>query len=310
MAASKNKSGKQRSVEKIAGVLHMITLLRQRRIGMTTTELSDIIDVDARTIRRYRKTIEEAGLPIRVLNGRYYLDDVVQPKITSAELFAVATTNAWLSKLLGPEAAAPHKRRLDGRGAVVQVGNQNDHQVDVAKQLQRALYDRVRVKLSYQSLNDDATCIRTVDPIELRFSQIAWYLYASDVDKKPPEPRTFKLSRMTKVELTKIPCTPIVGEDIENTVGVWQSNKDADQHQVRIRLHPPSARVANEYPLSGSATIDMQPDGSAIISGQVVGLQEVSRWVLRWQGDAEVLSPPALRQVIAKAAAAITRRHA
>jgi len=47
------------------------------------------------------------------------------------------------------------------------------------------------------------------------------------------------------------------------------------------------------------------------VRARVCGLEEVTRWVLRWGGDAEVLGPPALverlRTEVARMQASLTR---
>jgi len=41
----------------------------------------------------------------------------------------------------------------------------------------------------------------------------------------------------------------------------------------------------------------IEPDGDCVVvRARVAGLEEVTRWVLRWGKDAEVLEPPALRE--------------
>jgi predicted DNA-binding transcriptional regulator YafY len=52
--------------------------------------------------------------------------------------------------------------------------------------------------------------------------------------------------------------------------------------------------VAHEYPLTSTQLIE--PDGDAVlVHAKVSGLEEVTRWVLRWGGDAQVLAPQALQ---------------
>jgi predicted DNA-binding transcriptional regulator YafY len=72
------------------------------------------------------------------------------------------------------------------------------------------------------------------------------------------------------------------------------TQNSADVHDVAVRIFPPQARVAHEYPLT--STQHIEPDGDAVIvHAKVSGLEEVTRWVLRWGGDAQVLAPQALQ---------------
>jgi predicted DNA-binding transcriptional regulator YafY len=159
--------------------------------------------------------------------------------------------------------------------------------------LEAAITKRHRVSVRYQGMKDIAARDRIFEPIDLRLSQRAWYVFGIDVDSK--QPRTFKLSRLQAVDLLDERCSLIEHVDAdhehEHAVNVWNS---ADVHDVAVRIFPPQARVAHEYPLTSTQLIE--PDGDAVIvHAKVSGLEEVTRWVLRWGGDAQVLAPQALQ---------------
>ncbi|HLP24807.1 MAG TPA: WYL domain-containing protein, partial [Acidobacteriota bacterium] len=52
------------------------------------------------------------------------------------------------------------------------------------------------------------------------------------------------------------------------------------------------------------------PDGGLEFTVQLGGLDEILRWILGWAGDAEVIAPKELRDLVRAKAAAITARYA
>ena len=69
-------------------------------------------------------------------------------------------------------------------------------------------------------------------------------------------------------------------------------------HDIRIRFEGYSARVVGERMWHASQEIvPLKPDGSVIeFRARLFGLEEISRWVLRWGSKAQVLGPAALKK--------------
>jgi predicted DNA-binding transcriptional regulator YafY len=49
-------------------------------------------------------------------------------------------------------------------------------------------------------------------------------------------------------------------------------------------------------------------DGSVVVSFELRGLDEVRRWILQWEGEAEVLEPKALKDQVRAAGKKIGMR--
>ena len=71
-----------------------------------------------------------------------------------------------------------------------------------------------------------------------------------------------------------------------------------DPMLVRIRFSRDQARYVKERRWAAEQTIVEEDGGSIILEMRTSGLWEVTRWVLSWGSDAEVLEPEKLRHSI------------
>lgn len=136
----------------------------------------------------------------------------------------------------------------------------------------------------------------TVDPLALRVVDGDAYLHAWAIERGGV--RTFKLDRIQSAVPTgeSVEERPEIDVDalFESAVKAWSG----EHVTVRVRIVRAAAWAVGEYPLVGDQRIVHEADGSVIVEAHVAGLVEVSRWVLGWGKNAEVLSPPALREAM------------
>lgn len=296
---------------KIVRVLRLLDLIRRRKHGVTLAEMAADLGASKPSAKRYVGVLVEAGVPIEAkrLGGevRWLIsraDERYRP--SAAELFALASSRELLRGLEGTKAVAWLDRRLKERRPRISVDRPAHHDAALAAAVERALVEEKRLRIDYRGVKDAKPKRRDVEPLELRFSARAWYLFARDVEKN--ELRTFKLARVAgaKVLPDSITSSQIDAAPDENQVGVWQST---DRHHVVIRIFPPSARFVHEYPLTVSQTISEEIDGSAVVRATVNGLEEVTRWVLRWGSAARVEAPATLADTIAAELNATIRHY-
>jgi proteasome accessory factor B len=86
-----------------------------------------------------------------------------------------------------------------------------------------------------------------------------------------------------------------------NSFRVFVSEKDPVE--VRVKFSPKFAPMIAESFWHPSERKDTLEDGSLILSVTVSHPPEVVWWALQWGADAEVLSPPEMRQLAAETAA-------
>ena len=292
-------TGRRRSTGRAVRLLMLVDFLRKRPRGARQREAIEVVGVSRQTLHEDLADLAEIGFPLERLkrNGEAWLkmsgDWLLAP--SSAELFALVVAQQALRGLNGSAAQQWLIPRLQNLTSGVPVVLESTLPVsgNFAAVLEAAITKRHRVSVRYQGMKDIAARDRIFEPIDLRLSQRAWYVFGIDVDSK--QPRTFKLSRLETVTLLADQCSLIEHIDAnyehEHAVNVWNS---ADVYDVAVRIFPPQARVAHEYPLT--STQHIEPDGAAVIvHAKVSGLEEVTRWVLRWGGDAQVLAPKALQ---------------
>lgn len=135
-----------------------------------------------------------------------------------------------------------------------------------------------------------------VDPLTLRFVDDTLYLYAWAVNRA--DTRTFKVARIVAAIVLDTPSTKRAHLRSErafrNAVKAWSG----EPTQVRVRLAAPIAWMVHEYPLIAGQRVLPEDDGSVVVDATVAGIREVSRWVLSWGRNAEVLEPASLRALL------------
>ncbi|MHB1006382.1 MAG: helix-turn-helix transcriptional regulator [Chloroflexota bacterium] len=145
---------------------------------------------------------------------------------------------------------------------------------------------------------------RLLDPYFLEPSAIGHACYVIGHDHRSGQVRTFKLERVRDIELTAetfvVPEGWSAAEYLSASWGVMHD----EAVEVRVRFSPAAASRVREAVWHPSQTLSDQADGSLLFSARVAGTLEIARWLLTWGAEAEVLSPPALREYVADSARA------
>jgi predicted DNA-binding transcriptional regulator YafY len=292
MAATRNEA-------RLVRTLRMVRAIAQRRHGIRIAELVEDLGVSRNSVYRYLDDLTRAdvGLLREQRNGEAWVrlppQWSTQPDM--AERFALVVARQALAGLPGSKAQRWLEPRLqDATPPPLAVEAAIPVDDGVARAVEASLAEpRHRLSFVYRGLHDGDARRRVVEPAELRFSQRAWYLFAFDVDKG--ELRTFKLARMSDARVESTLCTHVVVDVVgahAHSVSVWSTDETYD---VVIRIYPPHAAIAHEYPLQASQLVERDGD-TVVVRATVAGLEEVTRWVLRWGGDARVEAPAALQE--------------
>jgi predicted DNA-binding transcriptional regulator YafY len=200
-----------------ARLLRLLSLLQSRQ-SWSGHELSERTAVDARTIRRDIDRLRELGYAVHATSGSgggYQLgagsamppvllsdDEVVAiamairaaaGSVGSMEEVAVgllAKLDQLLPARLRKRATALHSITL----SVTQA--QSSASIDVLSRMAVACRDCMRVRLSYQDREGNAT-VRTVEPLRLAHAGYRWYLVAWDLQRR--DWRTFRVDRIARL---------------------------------------------------------------------------------------------------------------
>ena len=164
-----------------------------------------------------------------------------------------------------------------------------------------AVTGRREVSFDYLKLTSARPEPRTVQPYHVGQIEHGWYLVAYDPARKAM--RTFALQRMANLRLLKTTFerdrTFSARTHLSGGFGVWSyDEKENRAQQIRVRFEGYAARVVGERLWHASQEIvPLNANGSVIeFRARLVGLEEITRWVLSWGSKAQVLAPATLKK--------------
>ncbi|WP_150276024.1 helix-turn-helix transcriptional regulator [Paenibacillus tepidiphilus] len=207
-------------MNKIERLISIVMILLQKNI-VSTTEFSQLLRVSKRTIIRDMETLGLANIPIYAIHGVHggygIMDEYKIDKrlLSSKDLENILTALGGLGQLLVSEDVALTVKKIesmvgtgarsssvhlsfydwDGRTEMVATLNICREAIKQTKLLTFDYIDRSGVQSN-----------RRVEPYQLHFSEMSWYLRGFCLDRM--DYRTFKLSRMEKLEITSRTFVP------------------------------------------------------------------------------------------------------
>lgn len=169
---------------------------------------------------------------------------------------------------------------------------------EILSVIDKAIETRSRVRLEYRSVarRGGAATVH-VEPSILHVAERDPYFLGYCLERGAE--RTYKVSRVLRAELTGERAThptKVAGDaPFDRSRKAWTGAIVA----VRVRLEADVAWLAPQYPLISDQRVLPETGGAVVVEARVAGLLEALRWVLTWGGCAEVLDPPALRELVA-----------
>ena len=283
----------------------LVHQLSAHHYGLTIRQLVQRTGTSNKTVYRDLATLRDAGVPIasELVNGeaRYRLSAPTLPALglTTRQIVALQLARAELEPIAGSGVVAEldallAKLAAPAKSPSVRFTSKQAGRPDVVKAVERALESRKRARIEYRaaSRNGASSCVH-IEPLVLTVADRP-YVRAYCVERAAE--RTYKIDRITRIELTKEPATyrpeHPPAEALARAVKVWSG----DLTTVKIRLDPEVAWRAGEYPLVSGQTLLHEANGSVVLEARVEGIVETANWVLGWGGAAEALEPPALRE--------------
>lgn len=283
-----------------------------------------------RSLRRYLAVLAEAGFPwffdrstttYRFAEG-YSLKRL---DLSSGELFGLVALRSFgasiggaigssideiTDKLLGStgrgskaraEAPSPFAFRL----SEIRLDEGGERAFAMLSAAERATRS---VQFVYQDKEGNRSA-RSIDPYGFIVS--AGRIYCVGYDHGRNAMRTFAVDNVADVETLaktfKKPNDFNVEEYAAASIsGVMTSS---DLTEVRVRFASRVAKAAIAARVVAERQIDRRDDGAVEITYRVADVDELVRWVLGWGAQAEVTSPPELRQRIASLAREIATKY-
>lgn len=164
--------------------------------------------------------------------------------------------------------------------------------------LSDALLARKRVYFDYYAIHRDDKSAREVSPYGLFFQQGHWYLVGHDETRG--ERRIFRVDRMEAVRVNttspksadfEVPADFSVAAYIERKPWELGAEEEAPL-RAEVLFHPPASLWAARN--GHGDLLEEHPDGSALRAFELRRADPFLRWILRLQGEAELVGPPGL----------------
>ena len=305
----------------------LLTALATRQWGMTIREMADETGVSTRTIRRDLITLQSLGFPLRETvadHGRKHWKlgpGLAAPVMSfnweeAAALYLgrhllepLAGTHLWdgaqsamrkIRATLG-EPTLRYLEKMADAFHYTSAGHsdyrRHSHVID---QLVIAIEDRRIAFITYQSAHATEPATRDVYPYGIVFHRGSLYLIAWSVEHD--EIRHYKVDRIEQVELEHLqfvrPDDFSIRQHLSASFGIYQG--DGKPQTIRVRFSAEVARYVEESHWHESEHLTKQRDGSLIFSVTLNSTEEISRWILSFGANAEVLKPERLRDQIRK----------
>jgi proteasome accessory factor B len=299
----------QRKKQGLARLWQLVMLLDSTRAGLTVRQLAARLEWSRSTVYRYLGDLESAGVAVHKRNVvgemRYQLRGEGMPAVvpSSRQLAALYFARNALGSWEGTDVVEQLDTLLARWGALARepLALTRKHHPATAPALlgviDRALRGRRRITLEYRGVRDAATERREVDPLSLHEHHGNLYLFGFDHARS--DYRLYKLARIAAAQTLELPVGDHRHVDLDQvfsrSVKVWRGPV---AERLVVRLSAKAARFAAEYPLVPGQTVEMLPDGSALVRAEVAGVVEAMRWVLSWGADAEAVAPQELRTAV------------
>lgn len=308
-----------RQAVRLANVMRIQELLLGRGRWNVKT-LAAELECSEKTVQRYMGVLELAGVP-------WYYDPHdrcyhVRPgfkfpmvNLSPDELLgqAAATAVAKAAGLRAGADARPTTRKiaaassqevgdlLSDAEAVMDVLNlkladHSRHQ-EMIRGVQWALVRKKQVVGQYASPYQEQPVKLALHPYRLCFAGQAWYLIARGVEEK--QPKTYRIARFQSLRMIDAAAERPDKFSLDAYFGnAWGVFRGKESYDVEIEFAKEAASLVTETRWHKTQEVKREPDGRAILSFQVDGLDEILWWVLGWSGRAKVLQPEKLREMV------------
>lgn len=305
-----------------------LILLLQGKPMQKAADLADELGISVRTLHRYFGMLEEMGIPLTSERGPYGGFSLVQgykmpPMVFTPEEAAALTLGTGLvaevwgrlyreparAALAKLEAVLPREQQREVQWAsqtLVVSGLRRmdlDESGPVLEQLRQASRAGKQVRLTYSSWDQKETT-RTVDPYTLVHRQGWWYLVG--FCRLREDLRLFRVDRIQTLETLDGGFSR--PEDFDVHAFLAGTHQEEPGEMVTLRVLPQAADLSLSM-LPGIRTLEVQADGSCLVTLEASDLRWIASVVLSFGGWMQVVSPEPLRETVAHWASAVVAGH-
>ena len=296
-------------------LLTILDLLRAHG-QMSARDLATHLEVDARTVRRYMVMLEDLGMPVETVRGRYggyrlrpgyklppivFADDEVLA-LTLGLLFArhlglsglVKTADLAINKMVRvmPGSLREQVHMLNETLVIESPPSSWPAPAEMIMTLSMATYQRQRIWMRYKTRDNRATA-RKVDPYGLVFIIGMWYLAGYCHLRQAL--RTFRIDRI--MQLTLRDETFMRPDDFDAFAHVEAAIvRTPSLHLVEVLLQTSLAEAKRVIP-PAQVMLDMHED-AVLMRGYVEDLGQFAHFLLGLPWVMTIHGPPALRDAL------------
>ena len=282
--------------------------------GLGVMDIARQLDVNRRTIYRDLSFLEEQGVPLWQVDGRYginrarYLANV---RLTFQEAMSLVMAGLLLSRtidernphvinalrklagILPPSLLAHLERAIDR----VRTHDDGHRQVAVLEAIAEGWGTGYKVKVGYRSPRSGILRQRTIAPYAIEPTPSGFYVICHD--DWADDLRTFKLDRLESAMVLKKQYTIPEDFDLEAHLATgWRIMAGDEQNEVVLRFTPAITSRVYERQWHSSQKLEETTNGGCIMRVRVAQPLEMQPWIRSWGGQVEVLAPAWLREQI------------
>ena len=320
---------KGRKPQRYSQVARITVMLRRLRGGATVGELADELHVTKRQVHRDLRQVEDSGYPLEQDDGKWRLPPGfkgLEVAVSPYELMSLHLAQSHLAYLKGtpfvedleavirkveaglPDKVRNHLERIVTTFAPLQrpVRAYAD-QRHVIESVRKALLRQLTVVLHGYRKPGERPQDYKVNPYGLILYQYGLYLIG--YSHQAGELRMFALERIKTVTVTEdmfeLPRSVSLADRLDRAFGLIEESPE----EVKIWIAPEWAYFVKERSWHPTQTIELQKDGSVILTMRCGGLDELTAWVLSFGQAAKVLSPQVLIDQVSSQLAAAAQAY-
>ena len=306
-----------------------LIMMLQRRPNQKAADLADALGVSIRSVHRYMGMLEEIGLPIYSERGPHGGFSLVRGytmpplMLTPEEAVAIYLGTGLVDEMWGDlyrEAAQGALAKLDN---VIPTDQQQEvawaqrrlvatgmHRMDQTRMrpllatLRQAVRDQRRVHLTYRGRSQASATEREVDMYGLAYRWGWWYV--AGYCHLRTDMRVFRVDRM--IELTLLDDQFEAPADFDLRSFLAAEAPEYLQLEITLRFAADAEIVVLDNRTLWQ-TVDRQADGSFLVTIIVPDAEYGVSVALSFNGLAEVIAPPSVRQLVAERARRISHQH-
>lgn len=170
---------------------------------------------------------------------------------------------------------------------------------EAIRTVQWALIQKKQLTGRYQSPYQRQSATLTLHPYRLCLVKQAWYLIARPIDKE--QPRTYRITRFQSLQRLDAPAEVPEDFDLRDYFGdAWAVFREGKTYEVVVEFTPQVADLVTETVWHHTQKEQRKKDGKVVLSFHVDGLGEIAHWLLGWAGNARVIRPRELREILVR----------